>query len=163
MYIFCIHLAIKERALAKHKSSETHVPVAKGSHYQVSKFSSPNIEDSEAHTNGKQWRMVYSKYRGSETKQQSSQVLRSERSTSVPTPNHLHSTTTAVTFPGFANLGVRKDQRSRLTKHTSVESDAGNVPVMPLQVDKEIKLEKTVRPGYLMPDEELLQKWTDNS
>ena len=158
-----IHSAIKERALAKHKSTETQVlPVAASSHSQVQKSSSSskfNVQKSETLASRKKWKTVYSKYRasGSEVRPQ---AFKSD-DTDFATSNMARSTTTVVPpFPGFANLGARKDQS--FTKNRLAARNQDNSPVVPLQYDIG-KKEQDVRAGYLMPDEELLQKWTNAS
>lgn len=156
----CIHLAIKERALARHKSTETHV-VAVGRHSQVPKASLPSIQQSaETQTSGKKWKTVYSKYRGSEAKLQAREPFKSKSTNAIV--SNTHPTATSMAFPGFANLGAKKDQTLTLTKNRLVVAEHDESPVMPLQPDKEKRKEQEVRAGYLMPDEELLRKWTNS-
>ena len=114
------------------------------------------MQQSETHSTGKKWRTVFTKYKAPETKQQSHLGT-----TSDVTPNNPAPTTNVVTFPGFANLGVKKDQT--FTKHSIKTPAQDESPLVPLQVDNEMKKEQEVRAGYLMPDEELLQKWINSS
>ena len=90
-------------------------------------------------------------------------MLSPEKSADTATPSSLHSPTAVVTFPGFANLGSKKDQT--FNKHSSNVAEQVDSPIIPLQMDNEheVKKEHDVRSGYLMPDEELLQKWTNSS
>lgn len=125
-----------------------------------------SIQKPGSHTTGKKWKTVYSKYRGPEARLQAYQAketLNPERNTNTATASNLHSSTTVVTFPGFANLGANKDQT--FNKHSSNNNDNNVVdtPIVPLQMDNELKREHEARSGYLMPDEELLQKWTNSS
>ena len=124
-----------------------------------------SIKKPGSHTTGKKWKTVYSKYRGPEAHLQAYQakeMLNPERNANTATASNLHSSTTVVTFPGFANLGTNKDQT--FNKHSSNDDDNNVVdtPIVPLQMDNELKREHEVRSGYLMPDEELLQKWTNS-
>lgn len=152
----CIQSAIKERALAKHKS--THV-VTVGRSSQVPKTSLPNVQQSaETQTDGKKWRTVYSKYRGSEARLKARELFKSETTNTVT--SNTHATVTAMAFPGFANLDAKRDQT--LTKNRLALAEQDNSPIMPLQPDRPIKKEQDARAGYLMPDEELLQKWTNS-
>lgn len=153
--------AIKERALAKHKSSVAHAASQGPSH--VSEVSSSNIiRKTGSHTAGKKWKTVYSKYRGAEARLQAYQTKEMpslERNANTATSSNLHATA-VVTFPGFANLGTNKDQP--FNKHSS--NNIVNTPIVPLETDNELmKKEHDARSGYLMPDEELLQKWTNSS
>ena len=94
---------------------------------------------------------MYPKYRASGWEVRP-QAFKSEN-TDFATSNMAHSTTTVVSpFPGFANLGARKDQS--FTKNRLAARKQGNSPVVPLQYDIG-KKEQYVRAGYLMPDEEL--------
>ena len=149
------HSAIKERALAKHKSSVAHA--SQGPKELPSSIKRPGT--------GKKWKTVYSKYKGSEAQLQAYQakeMLNLERNANTATASNLHSSTTVVTFPGFANLGTIKDQT--FNKHSSNNNDMVDTPIVPLQMDNEVpKRVHEIRSGYLMPDEELLQKWTNSS
>ena len=115
---------------------------------------------------GKKWKTVYSKYKGAEARLQAHQpkeMLHLERNANTAAASNLHSSTTAVTFPGFANLGTMKEQT--FNKHSSNNNDIIDTPIVPLPMDSEVKRarEHEARSGYLMPDEELLQKWTNSS
>ena len=124
-----------------------------------------SIRKSGSHTTGKKWKTVYSKYRGPEARLQAYQakeMLNTERNANTAAASNLHSSTTVVTFPGFANLGTNKDQT--FNKHGSNNNEnIVDTPIVPLQMDNELKREHEARSGYLMPDEELLQKWTNSS
>ena len=151
---FYTHAAIKERALAKHKSSATHVSLAASKHSQVSQESPSLVQKSDPNINGKQWEAVYADSKGLDRSHDrkapliSTATLRSPHSTS----------TTMVTFPGFANLGITKDQA--LTKNKEAVQDDSPPPVMPVHANG--GREQNNRIGYLMPDEELLRKWTNS-
>lgn len=141
-----------------------HGTASQGPSDAVSKVSLSSINKPGSHTTGKKWKTVYSKYRGPEARLQAYQakdMLNPERNANAATASNLHSSTTIVTFPGFANLGTNKDQT--FNKHSSNNNDIVDTPIVPLQVDNELKREHEARSGYLMPDEELLQKWTDSS
>lgn len=99
---------------------------------------------------------MYSKYRGSEARFKAREPFKAETTNTVT--SNTHPTATAMAFPGFANLGAKKDQT--LTKNRLVVAEQDTSPIMPLQPDKAVKKEPEARAGYLMPDEELLQKWT---
>lgn len=155
MYSCYIHTAIKERALAKHKSSETHVPPAVGSHSQL-QGSSISTQNSGTDTNGKKWKAVYSDYKVSEQSPEGKGPPISATTISSP-----HSTsTTLVTFPGFANLGATKDQASAKDKPGDTQHIQERSRVMPTHVNS--GKEQNNRIGYLMPDEDLLQEWTNS-
>lgn len=130
----------------------------------VSEVSPSSIRKPSSHTTGKKWKTVYSKYRGPEARleaYQAKEMLSPERNANTATSSNLHSSTTVVTFPGFANLGATKGQT--FNKHSS-NNNIVDTPIVPLEMDNEsMKKEHDARSGYLMPDEELLQKWANSS
>jgi hypothetical protein len=139
-----------------------HATASQGPSSAVSKVS-PS-KNSASSSTGKKWKTVYSKYKGAEARLQAheaKEMLQLERNANTATASNLHSSTTVVTFPGFANLGAMKDQT--FNKHSSNNNDIIDTPIVPLPMDSEVKREHEARSGYLMPDEELLQKWTNSS
>ena len=130
-----------------------------------SKVSPSSIKQPGSHGTGKKWKAVYSKYKGSEARLQAYQpkeMLNLERNANTATASNLHSTTSVVTFPGFANLGTSKEQTFNKHSSNNNDNDIVDTPIVPL-MENELKREHEVRSGYLMPDEELLRKWTNSS
>lgn len=152
--MYTIYAAIKERALARHKSPDTqaNVPLATSDSQAANDHDVySGVQKSEVHSSAKKWRTVYSKYRGVEQRPQ----LIQKTTANMESTSSAHSTT-SVTFPGFANLGIKKDK-------SSTKQEEGDTPVQPFLIDFAVKKEPVNRAGYLMPDEELLQKWTHPS
>ena len=88
-------------------------------------------------------------------------LIPDRKSNIAATPGSPHSTTDVLTFPGFANLVDTKKEQT-FNKHSSDIADQKDPANVRLQADSEVRKEHEIRSGYLMPDEELLQKWTNS-